>query len=108
EVLQDIAASRDKSEFLIKVNERMGHLLNGTCGVILRAIDGRLLINESKRYGVSLEDKETADATWAFEAGKAAGWSTDTLSEAKSLYIPLKSSGESVGVLIYQPSTKRT
>lgn len=107
EVLQDIAASRDKSEFLIKVNERMGHLLNGTCGVLLRALDGRLMVNETKLYGPSLNEKERAVAIWAFEAGKSAGWSTDTLSEARSLYIPLKSSGESVGVFIYQPDTKR-
>jgi two-component system sensor histidine kinase KdpD len=36
-----------------------------------------------------------------------AGWSTDTLSETKALYIPLKAPNETVGVMVYQPKTKR-
>ena len=70
-------------------------------------MNGKLKVDESRLYGLSLDEKETAVAMWAFEAGKSAGWSTDTLSEAESLYIPLKSSGESVGVFVYQPNAKR-
>lgn len=107
EVSQDIAASFEKKEFLEKINERMGRLLDGSCGILLKGKDGKLLVEENKSYSFGLKDKEKAVAAWAFESGKKAGWSTDTLSEAKNLYIPLKASTSIVGIFIYRPNKKR-
>ncbi len=107
EVSQDITSSHDKEEFLTKIIARVDRLLNGACGVILRSRDGKLLTEVRKKYNIPLDEKERAVATWSFNAGKPAGWSTDTLAEAKALYLPLKTIGETVGLFIYQPKTKR-
>jgi two-component system sensor histidine kinase KdpD len=107
EISQDIATSRDKNEFLTKINERIGRLLNGECGIILRSSAGLFLIEARREYSPELSEKEKAVAIWAFNSKKAAGWSTDTLSEAGALYIPLNTSGETLGVLVYQPLSNR-
>jgi len=109
EVSQDIAGSHNKVEFLSKINSRVGRLLDGQCGVVLASQEGKLIVGEYKPYSPKpeLSEKEQAVAVWAFQAGRPAGWSTDTLAEAKSLYVPLKAPDETVGVLVYQPRTKR-
>ncbi|MNL04004.1 Sensor protein KdpD [compost metagenome] len=85
----------------------MGRLLDGTCGIVLRDKDDKLSFDDNKSYNVTLKDKERAVAVWAFESGKMAGWSTDTLAEAKNLYIPLKGSVSTVGVFVYRANKKR-
>lgn len=45
-------------------------------------------------------------ALWSFQNQKSAGWSTETLNQAKSLCIPLKGVAESVGVLVFKPLRK--
>lgn len=108
EVSQDVAGSRDQEESLTKVSQRVGHLLDGTCGVIVAA-EGQLRTDEYKTYSPQprLSESEIAVAVWAFEARKIAGWSTETLAEARSLYLPLRGPSQSVGVLVYTPRTKR-
>lgn len=106
QILQDIAATTDKTEFLSKVTERTGSILGAQCGVILKDQDGKLNFNEAKSYSIRLGDKDRAVAHWCFEKGKPAGWSTDTLAEARALYIPLKGTTETVGVFVFQPTRK--
>lgn len=48
-------------------------------------------------------DKEYGVAVVALESRKMAGWSTDTLSQAEALYLPLVVSNEAVGVLGFRP-----
>jgi two-component system sensor histidine kinase KdpD len=54
----------------------------------------------------TIEEKELAVAKWAFDNQKTAGWSTDTLPDASSLYVPLLGPTELVGVLTFRPLTK--
>jgi two-component system sensor histidine kinase KdpD len=107
EVLQDIANSRDKSEFLTKTLARLGHLLKADCGVFLADQSGKLQFEFARRYAIPLDEKAQAVASWAFQSQKAAGWSTDTLSEAKALYLPLKGPSELVGVFVFRPRGQR-
>lgn len=109
EVSQDIAGSRLKEEFLAKINARVGRLLDGECRILLASQESKLAVSEKKSYSPHppLSEKEQAVAVWAFESGKVAGWSTETLSESNALYVPLKAPDETVGVLVYQPRTKR-
>jgi two-component system sensor histidine kinase KdpD len=44
---------------------------------------------------------------WAYEKGRAAGWTTDTLSFAKALYLPLRGPSETVGVFSYTPGGEK-
>ncbi len=106
EILQDISVSQNKDEFLGRVTERLSQFLGGDCGIILRGADGKLQTSKSRPYSSYLSEKEQAVATWAFEAQKKAGWSTDTLSESGFLFIPMISPNEILGVLTYKPQQK--
>lgn len=103
EILQDIAAASEKSEFLNKTTARVGKLLDADCGVILKSASGVLEFDESKPYYVQLSVKDCAVAQWCFEHDKAAGWSTETLSQAEALFLPLKGDSETVGVFVFKP-----
>lgn len=106
EVLQDIANASEKSDFLNKVTARVGTLLSATCGVILKSSEGKLEFDDGRSFSIRLNEKDQAVAQWCFENKKSAGWSTDTLSQSGALFLPLKGTGESVGVFIFQPIKK--
>jgi two-component system sensor histidine kinase KdpD len=107
EILQEIAGSQDQSEYLNKVVDRVGALLKAECGIILKGLEGKLYFADASDYALRLSEKEQAVATWAFQNGKAAGWSTDTLSQSKSLYLPLKGLSEILGVFVFRPDSNR-
>ncbi|MBX3033526.1 MAG: sensor histidine kinase KdpD [Bdellovibrionaceae bacterium] len=107
EISQDIAGSRDKNEFLAKVSERVGRLLDGECGVLLRDRAGQLAWERSAPYSPVLNEKESAVAVWAFSKGQAAGWSTETLPESRTLSLPLVGTSETLGVFVYRPRRPR-
>ena len=104
ESLKDIANSENKKELINKVKDRIGKLLDGNCEVIIKGKDGALNFNLHKDYSLKLEDNERAVAIWTFQNQKAAGWSTDTLMQAKALYLPLKGVNESIGVFVFRPT----
>jgi two-component system sensor histidine kinase KdpD len=103
ESLKDIANYENKKELINKVKDRIGKLLDGDCEVILKGKDGSLDFNLNKNYSLKLDDKERAVASWTFQNQKVAGWSTDTLMQAKSLYLPLKGINENIGVFVFRP-----
>lgn len=106
EILKDISNSFEKSVFLKKVTSRVGPLLNANCGIILKSTEGKLQFDDAKEYSISLDEKDRAVAFWCFQNQKPAGWSTDTLSQAKARFIPLKGQTETVGVFVFQPIKK--
>ena len=106
EILKDIANSSDKSEFLSKVTNRVGHHLKANCGVILKSPTQELQFDEAKVYSITMTEKDQAVAQWAFQNQKNAGWSTDTLAQSDALYLPLKGHTESIGVFIFKPLKK--
>lgn len=106
EILQDIAAATEKSEFLSKVTQRVGSMLDADCGVLLKSPTGILEFDELKPYHVDLEVKDCAVAQWCFDNSKAAGWSTETLSESVALFLPLRGPSEIVGVFIFKPKRR--
>ncbi|MEI6791075.1 MAG: ATP-binding protein, partial [Myxococcaceae bacterium] len=95
EVIRDILAISNREEMLKAVEARVGHFLKGECSVCLKKRD-----NLGK---LSLADSELGVAKWVFENQKPAGWSTDTISGAKALYLPLQGPSETLGVLIFKP-----
>lgn len=106
EVLKDIANATEKSDFLNKVTDRVGALLEASCGVVLKSNQGKLVFEDPKSYFVRLNEKDQAVAQWCFENRKSAGWSTDTLAQSRALFIPLKGTSETVGVFVFQPTRK--
>lgn len=106
QVLQDIASATEKSEFLSKVTQRVGEMLDADCGVLLKSVTGVLEFDEAKSYHVELTVKDCAVAQWCFEHSKAAGWSTETLSESSALFLPLRGPLEIVGVFVFKPKRR--
>jgi two-component system sensor histidine kinase KdpD len=102
EIVSDIVNAAGRQEFADKICERVGKILNGECTVLVYQV-GRLVPVGPKPSFITGNEKELAVATWVYSSNKRAGWSTDTLSEAAGLYVPLKGRGEPVGVLAYKP-----
>ena len=98
EIVRIIATYPSSSEIFKAVTARLGALLQGECKIISKQIDNGLILPEGE------SEKERAVAIWVYENNKSAGWSTDTLSGVKSLYIPLKGFRETVGVLNFRPA----
>ena len=63
------------------------------------------LITESSK--LLWDEKERTAAQWVFENGKPAGWSTDILPSTRNMYVPLTSSNEVMGLLVYSPTEQR-
>ena len=105
-IVQEIATARDKESCSKRVAERLSAALDGECAVLLKS-KGRDLekITIPAIWGWSV-DKDWAVAKWTFDSRKPAGWSTDTLPSANSMYIPLIGTVDTVGVLVYRPRTK--
>lgn len=106
EILQDITSATEKSEFIKKVIERTGGLLDGYCGVILKDQHNKLDFLDSKYHEMRLSEKDEAVAQWSYENNKLSGWSTDTLSESNSMFVPLIGTTEIVGIFIFRPKNK--
>ena len=104
QTLQDISESRGKKEFIQKVTSRMGLLLSGDCGVILKSKEGRLDLSSDKSYQMKLEIEDQKVAQWTFAHRNAAGWSTETHSASSALFIPLQGVNENLGVFVFRPS----
>lgn len=105
QILQDISESQNKSEFIGKVCSRISSSFQGIATVVLKSKDGQLQFDKLENSH-RLDQKEQAVALWSFQNQKSAGWSTETLNQARAIYIPLKGISEAVGILVYKPERK--
>lgn len=105
EIVKEIATAPSTKHILTSIKERLGKVLNGTCELLIKQIDNGLIFESDSP--LLQDEKERAVAEWVFENGKEAGWTTNTLPSAKSLYIPLKGFREIVGVLRFQPKLNK-
>ena len=103
EALQDIANATEKADFLGKVTARVGHLLKARCGVILKSVQGKLEFDSAQTYSLRLDEKDRAVAQWSFENKTSAGWSTNTLSQSRALFLPLTGISEVFGIFVFEP-----
>jgi two-component system sensor histidine kinase KdpD len=60
--------------------------------------DGKL-IHPFQEINFNLDENDSATAFWAFEHQQATGRNTDTLPDAKALYLPLHATRRSIGVM---------
>lgn len=106
EIVREIATAPFSKELFNSICDRLNNLLSGKSEIFLKDVENGLIIESET--GLLKDEKEKAVANWVFDNGKMAGWSTDTLSSVKNLYIPLKGSKEVVGVLTFQPIPQRS
>lgn len=100
-----IASARDTLTCVKDIEREIGVILPGKCSVIVKNDKSRF--DEVLRQTITGDEKELSVAMWAFEKGETAGWSTDTLSFAGAMYVPLKGPSENIGVLLYRPEHYR-
>lgn len=100
EVIRDILAISNREDMLKALESRVGNFLKGSCQVCLKKKDNLLK--------PMLPEAELAVAKWVLENQKPAGWSTDTISGAKALYLPLQGHSETLGVLIFTPQEQQS
>lgn len=105
QILEDISQSENKNEFIQKINQRVSQYFDGQSSIVLKSQTGQLNFESSHQLEI-LDEKEQSVVLWCFQNQKNAGWSTETLSQSRSLYIPLRGVSEIVGVLIYKPNRK--
>lgn len=103
EIVQGIAAARTKEQCALQVVDRLSAALDGECTVLIKSLKGNLEKIGDPSSLIDLDEKELAVAKWAFDSGKPAGWSTDTLSSSQAIYLPLIGSNNTVGILVYKP-----
>lgn len=105
DIVRLIAMAETNQDAAKSVKEKLERLYPGTFEILQQNVEGALALSQ----GVSLlsDEKEKNAAIWAFENGKEAGWSTDTLPLSKNLYIPLQEFEKTVGLLIYRPKANK-
>jgi two-component system sensor histidine kinase KdpD len=97
---QDLAGARTVEEVARAATRHVHELLQGPVEVLLPGVGGRLAPSEDAPGG---DPRETAVAQWAFDHNRAAGLGTDTLPGASSLYMPLRGTRSTLGVLAVRP-----
>lgn len=95
-VLKDLTESRQSSECIKKIAILIDEEYQGKTQFFIRT-----LVSDPEFS--RLADKEKAVAVWSYQNAQMAGWSTDTLSEEKSLYIPLMGGSEKIGLCVFKP-----
>lgn len=101
DILKSMTLVQDLQTLLSTAISKIEHLFNGECCVVL-SFDSTL---EEHPYlgSLTLTDNDRAVASWSFNNGRMAGWSTDTLSLSPVLCLTLKAGDKKLGVLAFKP-----
>ncbi|HKT58568.1 MAG TPA: sensor histidine kinase KdpD [Gemmatimonadales bacterium] len=94
---RELAAARDREAVLAAAARSLRDTFAIEAAVLLPGDGEAVAVVGSSPY--PLDERERAVAQWSFDHGQAAGRGTTTLPGAGALYVPLASSGRSVGVI---------
>ncbi len=102
QIVKEIAQSGTSEKYLPLIFKHLRTVFPGNFMVFVH--DGKTLqpVRFPFEPGGSAE-KDQAVATWAFDHGVEAGWSTPNLGSASALYIPLKGPTQKLGVFAFHP-----
>ncbi|HEU4589197.1 MAG TPA: sensor histidine kinase KdpD [Gemmatimonadales bacterium] len=92
---RELAAARNERTLREIIARHVGNTFGGEALVLLADPDGRL----GPPPGVELDGKELGAAQWTYDHGEMAGEGTTTLPAVPGLYLPLATSGRTIGVL---------
>ena len=97
---REIAAVVDVNIIVRNLVDQSWQTLERPVAVFLPEKNGKLLlVGEGGKAESSIDDSELAVAIWTYEHSEIAGRCTETLPGAKYMYLPLTTSGHTVGVL---------
>lgn len=107
QVTKDIVAGGGAEVYVPTIAAKLSEVLKGTCGFVLVTANHKLDFEKFHKDYFVLSEKETAVALWAFENGKAAGWSTDNLPSSRHHYLPMLSENSLMGLLVFKPKNAK-
>jgi two-component system sensor histidine kinase KdpD len=117
---EDAAAREERTRTLFELGRDLAYArtVNATAAIAAkhaaRAFESAVLVmlpdvahNLERRATepaeMTIDAQDMGVAKWVFEHGRAAGLGTDTLPGARVVCVPLRSTGDPVGVLVLQP-----
>jgi len=97
---RDIAAVVDINVIVRNLADQAWQTMERPVAVFLPRKDGKLVLAaEAGTMETGIDSSELVVAIWAYEHSEIAGRCTETLPEAKYMYLPLMTSSNTVGVL---------
>jgi two-component system sensor histidine kinase KdpD len=104
---RDLAAAADEAAILAAAARHISTVFLSQVLLLLPDATGKVVERAGESVTYLLDAREQAVAQWAFDQGRRAGKTTDTLPAAKGLYVPLRTSRGVVGVLGLHPADPR-
>lgn len=101
---RDLAAAPDETAVLTAAARHVKEIFLSQVLLLLPDADGRVTERAAESITYLFDQREQAVAQWVFDHGRPAGRTTDTLPAAKGLYLPLRTSRGTVGVLGIHPA----
>ncbi len=104
---KELAEARLQSE-TIEIGVRHIHAQFGGCNtIIFPDINGKLCYPDQPPMDISLRGCNLTVARWVFDHGHIAGNNTETFGDEAAVYVPLKGSTGTIGVLVLDPVNLR-
>ena len=100
---RELAAARTGDTAAAIASHHVGRTFAGEAVILVLDGEGSLSPQPAEG-GTALDDKERGVARWVLDHAQMAGQGTSTLPAARALYLPLVSSGTTVGVIGLTPS----
>jgi two-component system sensor histidine kinase KdpD len=104
---RDLAAAADETEILQAAARHIKEVFLSQVLLLRPDAEGRVVERAGESVTYNLDQREQAVAQWVYDHGRMAGKTTDTLPAAKGLYLPLRTSRGTVGVLGVHPADPR-
>lgn len=101
ELVKKLSEVRDEHQAITILAETIARQFHGENTILLPLKNGKM--ESALITGRELTEKEMAVAQWTFDNSRPAGWSTQTLSVARCLCLPMKGNTGVVGVVTYFP-----
>lgn len=105
EVEREIANSPNYADLRKNVCQKLQTIFPGEFDILMK--DQNNSLSFDKKLAILNQEKEQSVALWVLQNGEIGGWSTNTLPSAEAMYIPIKYSKATIGVLVYHPSKNR-
>ncbi len=95
---RELAAERNAADMARTAARNLRNTFGGEVLLFTAGEDGRLALNPALGVTAPVDEKELSIALWVYDHGQLAGAGTATLPATEWLYLPLATSGHTVGV----------
>lgn len=100
---RELSRSRNREEIAQGAARKIREVFEGEVAILLAEDDAlACVVRSSGRF--EEDRKEMAAADWVWRHGESAGMGTSTLPSATALYLPLRTTRGTAGVLAYRPA----